>query len=172
VGSIARMSKFPEHHVSELRKISGLLKTANNDVRGLLETTDATDGFDVEERTNFQKLGIQQQRKDNLRQKYLDIDTKLNEEIVNGARKSIATGHSISPVIVQVENVIKQITPKTKSEILDEFKSSFPPNKPISRDDYSKFAMNLIDDMSEVPYIQANWISISDEDIYDKAGLN
>jgi len=45
-------------------------------------------------------------------------------------------------------------------------------NKPISRDDYSKFAMNLIDDMSEVPYIQANWISISDEDIYDKAGLN
>ena len=124
VGSIARMSKFPEHHVSELRKISGLLKTATNDVRGLLETTDATDGFDVEERTNFQKLGIQQQRKDNLRQKYLDIDTKLNEEIVNGARKSIATGHSISPVIVQVENVIKQITPKTKSEILDEFEKA------------------------------------------------
>ena len=77
-----------------------------------------------------------------------------------------------SPKIHSYEDVLDIIESYEDDEILDEFKSSFPPNKPISRDDYSKFSMNLIDDMSEVPYIQANWISISDEDIYDKAGLN
>jgi hypothetical protein len=29
----------------------------------------------------------------------------------------------------------------------------------------------MIDDMSEVANIQANWISLTDPDIYDKAGL-
>jgi hypothetical protein len=55
--------------------------------------------------------------------------------------------------------------------MLNDFKSEFPKNEFISRDDYSDFTMNYIDDMSEVPFIQDNWISITDPDIYEKAGL-
>jgi len=55
--------------------------------------------------------------------------------------------------------------------ILNDFKAEFPEGKPVNKKDYSDFAMTLIDDMSEVSFIQANWISIFDEDIYDKAGL-
>jgi hypothetical protein len=56
-------------------------------------------------------------------------------------------------------------------DVLEDFKAEFPKGEPISKDDYSEFAMTLIDDMSEVAFIQANWISIFDEDIYEKAGL-
>jgi len=31
--------------------------------------------------------------------------------------------------------------------------------------------MSYMDDMSEQQYIQANWISITDPDIFEKAGL-
>ena len=55
--------------------------------------------------------------------------------------------------------------------IMEDFKVRFPKGEPVSKDDYSEFAMTLIDDMSEVAFIQANWISIFDEDIYEKAGL-
>jgi hypothetical protein len=52
--------------------------------------------------------------------------------------------------------------------MINDFERQF---KSISRNDYSDFIMRYIDDMSEVPYVQANWISITDPDIYEKAGL-
>jgi len=120
-GAVRRIASFPEHHVAELNKICESLSEVNADVKLLLDSTDASDGFDVGERTKFQDLGVQQQRRDNLRQKYLDSDTKLTEGIVNGCRKSISTGHSISPLIVQVDKVIKTVSPKSQAEILKEF---------------------------------------------------
>ena len=120
-GALKRVSKFPEHQVAELNKIRELLSEVNEQVKFLLEGTDASNGFDVGERTKFQELGVQQQRRDTIREKYFDIDTKLTEEIVNGARKSIATGHSISPLIVQVDKVIKTVSPKSKAEIVKDF---------------------------------------------------
>jgi len=120
-GAIRRVSMFPEHHIAELNKIRESLQEINEKVKSLLASTDAANGFDVGETTKFQELGVQQQRRDNLRQKYLDIDTKLTEEIVNGCRKSISTGHSISPLIVQVDKVIKTVSPKSQAEILKDF---------------------------------------------------
>jgi hypothetical protein len=122
-GAVKRIARFPEHHVAELNKICESLNDVNADVKLLLDSTDASNGFDVGERTKFQDLGVQQQRRDNVRQKYLDIDSKLTEEIVNGCRNSIATGHSISPLIVNVEKVIKTVSPKSQAEILKEFES-------------------------------------------------
>jgi hypothetical protein len=55
--------------------------------------------------------------------------------------------------------------------VLNDFKAEFPEGEPVKKKDYSRFAMTLIDDMSEVSYIQANWISMFDEEVYDKAGL-
>jgi hypothetical protein len=56
-------------------------------------------------------------------------------------------------------------------DILDEFKSTFPEGKPISKEDYNDFAMSFINDMSESMFIKANWIDITDPDIFEKAGL-
>ena len=140
-GAVKRIAKFPEHHLAELNKIRESLQEVNDQVKFLLESTDARDGFDVAERTQFQELGVQQQRRDNLRNKYLDIDTKLTEEIVNGARKSIATGHSISPLIVQVEKVVKVVTPKSRTEILEDFELV----------DFSKLQESLLKAASTIP---------------------
>jgi len=56
-------------------------------------------------------------------------------------------------------------------EILNDFKSEFPEGEDINKEDYSDFSITLIDDMSEVSYIQANWISVFDDTVYEKAGL-
>lgn len=54
---------------------------------------------------------------------------------------------------------------------LNNFKSEFPEGKDISKEDYFEFSERSIDDMSEVSYIQANWISVFDDTVYEKAGL-
>jgi len=56
-------------------------------------------------------------------------------------------------------------------EILNAFKETFPEGESINKNDYYDFAMDFIDDMSETSFIEANWISLTDDDIYDKAGL-
>ena len=56
-------------------------------------------------------------------------------------------------------------------EILNAFKETFPEGESINKNDYYDFAMDFIDDMSETSFIKANWISLTDDDIYDKAGL-
>jgi hypothetical protein len=88
-----------------------------------------------------------------------DDDFDLNREFKKSQSK-----HSYDEVL----EIIKSYEDEN---MLNDFKSEFPKNEFISRDDYSDFAINYIDDMSEVPFIQANWISITDPDIYEKAGL-
>ena len=56
-------------------------------------------------------------------------------------------------------------------KILNDFKSEFPEGKDISKEDYFEFSERDIDDMSEVSYIQANWVSVFDDTVYEKAGL-
>jgi hypothetical protein len=67
--------------------------------------------------------------------------------------------------------VLKVFKEYNDDSIIEDFKDRFPKGEPVNKDDYSEFAMTLIDDMSEVAFIQANWISIFDEDIYEKAGM-
>jgi hypothetical protein len=76
-----------------------------------------------------------------------------------------------SPMSHSYNEVLEIIESYEDESILNDFKAEFPEGEDISRKDYSNFAMNYVDDMSEVSNIQANWISISDPDIYDKAGL-
>ena len=76
-----------------------------------------------------------------------------------------------APNEASYEDVLDIIESYEMDDVLEDFKAEFPEGEPVSKDDYSQFAMTLIDDMSEVDFIQANWISIFDEDIYEKAGL-
>jgi hypothetical protein len=76
-----------------------------------------------------------------------------------------------SPNEALYREVLKVFKEYEDDGIIEDFKAEFPKGEPVSKDDYSEFAMTLIDDMSEVAFIQANWISIFDEDIYEKAGL-
>jgi len=76
-----------------------------------------------------------------------------------------------SPDKASYEDVLYIIDSYEEEEVLNDFKAKFPEGEPISKKDYSDFAIDYIDDMSEVGFIQANWISIFDEDVFDKAGL-
>jgi hypothetical protein len=73
--------------------------------------------------------------------------------------------------VASYEDVLGIIESYEDESILDDFKLEFVEGEDISKDDYSDFAISLIDDMSEVGYVQANWISIWDEDIFEKVGL-
>jgi len=121
-----------------------------------------------EEFTRMQKLaGIITETKINISEgfnidDYYDEDTE--EVDLNDAFKN-------APAVASYKDVLDIIESYEDESVLDDFKSEFPEGKDISKDDYSDFAINLIDDMSEVGYIQANWISIFDDTVFEKAGL-
>jgi hypothetical protein len=93
-----------------------------------------------------------------------DYDEEDEDFDLNAAFMESPTSHSY-------DDVLEIINSYEDESLLDDFKAEFPEGEDISRDDYSDFAMSMIDDMSEVGYVQANWISLTDPDIYEKAGL-
>ena len=93
-------------------------------------------------------------------------ESLMNESFdLNAAFEASPMSHSYNDVLDIIEDYEDE-------DILDNFKAEFPEGKDISREDYNNFAEEYMDDMSEVDYIKANWISISDPDIFVKAGLN
>jgi len=76
-----------------------------------------------------------------------------------------------APDKLPYDKVLDIIKSYEDESILNDFKSEFPEGKDINKKDYSDFNITLIDDMSEVSYIQANWISVFDDTVYEKAGL-
>jgi hypothetical protein len=76
-----------------------------------------------------------------------------------------------SPDYHSYDEVLDIIKSYEDKDILEDFKSTFLEDEKVYKENYSDFLNDYIADMSEKEYIQANWISITDPDIYDKAGL-
>jgi hypothetical protein len=106
--------------------------------------------------------------------KMSELKAAIKELALNESEEDfdLTAAFKSSPMSHSYEDVLEVIKSYEDDDMLDAFKAKFPKNKNISRKDYSNFTMDMIDDMSETSYIQANWISISDPDVYDKAGLN
>jgi hypothetical protein len=103
-----------------------------------------------------------------------EIKEKLNEnedEDFDDEDFDLNQAFKDAPNEASYEDVLDIMESYEMDDVLEDFKAEFPEGEPVSKDDYSEFGMTLIDDMSEVAFIQANWISIFDEDIYEKAGL-
>jgi replicative superfamily II helicase len=88
-----------------------------------------------------------------------DDDFDLNDAYLN------------SQYVAPYEDVLNIIESYEDEDMLNDFINEFPEGEPINRTQYDNFVMDYIDDMSEVSFIQANWVSIWDDDIYEKAGL-
>ena len=76
-----------------------------------------------------------------------------------------------SPDYHSYDEVLDIIKSYEDKDILEDFKSTFFEDEKVYKENYSDFLNDYIADMSEKEYIQANWISITDPDIYEKAGL-
>jgi hypothetical protein len=76
-----------------------------------------------------------------------------------------------SPDYHSYDEVLDIIKSYEDKDILEDFKSTFLEDEKVYKENYSDFLNDYIADMSEKEYIQANWISITDPDIYEKAGL-
>jgi len=81
------------------------------------------------------------------------------------------TAFAASPSSHSYDEVLDIFVSYEDEDTLNEFKSFFPEGKDITKDDYLEFSESIIDDLSEISYIQANWIGLTDDDIYQKAGL-
>jgi hypothetical protein len=68
----------------------------------------------------------------------------------------------------EVLDIIKSYKDK---DILEDFKSTFLENEKVYKENYSDFLNDYIADLEGKEYIKANWISITDPKIYNKAGL-
>lgn len=105
----------------------------------------------------------------------------MSDKGVTGSEKTIKEGleeafnlntaFKASPASHSYNDVLDIFTSYEDEGILDDFKANFPEGKDISKIDYIKFAVLYIDDMSASSDIMANWISVTDPDVYEKAGL-
>jgi hypothetical protein len=98
--------------------------------------------------------------------------TSLNEEMEEEDEFDLNQAFKNSPETAPYEDVLEIVDSYGDYSTLDAFQGMFSEDEEVSKKDYFKFFSNYIDDMSDVEYIKANWISIFDEDIFDKAGLN
>jgi len=100
--------------------------------------------------------------------------TSLNEEMEDEDEDEFDLSQAFkdSPETASYDDVLEIVDLYGDYTTLDAFQGTFSEDEEISKKDYFKFFSGYIDDMSDVAYIKANWISIFDEDIFDKAGLN
>ena len=87
-----------------------------------------------------------------------------DEYDIDAAFKSSPEYHSYDEVLDIVDSYEDE-------GMIEDFESHFPKGKKISKKDYYDFCMQFIDDMSEASYIKANWIDLTDPDVFEKAGL-
>ena len=97
-----------------------------------------------------------------------DVDDYYDED---GELIDLDAAFRASPDFLSYEDVLDIIDSYEDGEILNDFKAEFPEGKAISKEDYFEFANRLIDDRSEIDFIQANWIAMFDDTIYEKAEL-
>jgi hypothetical protein len=81
-----------------------------------------------------------------------------------------------APDKLPYDKVLDIIKSYENKKILNDFKSEFPEAESpeennFSKEDYFEFNERYISDMSEISDIQANWISVFDDTVYEKAGL-
>ena len=93
------------------------------------------------------------------------------EEDEDEADFDLSEAFANSPESAPYNDVLGIIESYEEPQIIEDFKTKFAGQDTISKQDYSEFANQFIDDMSEEAFIQANWISMFDDDIYEKAGL-
>ena len=120
-GAIARVARFPDDQLSDLENAISQIQAVDSKVHLMMQSVGASDGLDVEERKQLEMVGVQWQRQDEQRDRFLDADTKLNDKIVDGIREAIAGGHSVAPLIVQLDDVIEKVRPKEPSELSETF---------------------------------------------------
>ena len=67
--------------------------------------------------------------------------------------------------------VLEIIESYEMDDILSDFKKVFKKDKNVSKDDYFEFCKGWIDDMSEMDYVNLNWLYIEsggDESVFDE----
>ena len=97
----------------------------------------------------------------------------INEiKVTNPSDFDLEDAFNKSPQFHSYNDVLEIIESYGWEDILLGFKATFPENEDISKDEYINFALDYIDDFSEKGFNKANWISISDPDVFEKAKLS
>ena len=86
--------------------------------------------------------------------KYLAEGRLLKEE------DGLSVGFENSPNMASYEDVLEIFNYYDDESIVKDFQLKFPQGKDISKTDYFMFAVEYIDDRSEIQDIKRNWISI------------
>ena len=120
LGILDRIAGFPSRQVSALDRVSGALLNCEEQVRSLMVTIDASDGFQKGEINRFRADGIQLNRQDDSRiETYRGSDIKVLEAALFNMDASLDEGYSLATVRSELEELIQLIAPRTIEEILN-----------------------------------------------------
>ena len=95
----------------------------------------------------------------------------ITEEQFDGEYFGLQAAFKASPMSHSYNDVLSIINDYEDEDILEDFMNEFPKDQNINKDKYLEFVMDYMDDMSEMEYLKANWVSLTDPDIFEKAGL-
>jgi hypothetical protein len=98
-------------------------------------------------------------------------DEDYDDEDYDDEEFDIDAAFLSTPKTAPYNEVLDIVKSYEDNGLLKSFMSTFPKGEPVSKAKYWNWNYQSIDDQSEAVYIKANWISMFDEDIFDKAGL-
>jgi len=120
-GFIARVAASPGLQLGIVERLTADLRSLSSNVKEVLGSIDANDGFGVDERRLMDREGIQLNRPDDQRERFENLDSAMLETAVDGIKRAITQGHSLAPLRIQMEDLIQKVTPRPKEKILEDF---------------------------------------------------
>ena len=119
-GALGRVASFPSKQVVALDKVSGSMLACDEQVRTLIASIDASDGFQKSEISRLRAAGIQLNRFDVSRiDKYQGSDIKMLETALSKMDFALEKGYSLATVRSELEGLIQVTAPRTIEEILN-----------------------------------------------------
>jgi len=101
-----------------------------------------------------------------------ELTNIINEiKVKNPSDFNLEDAFNKSPQLHSYNDVLEIIKSYGYEDILLDFKATFPENEDVSKYKYINFVSDYIDDLSEKEFDKANWVSISDPDVFKKAKL-
>jgi len=118
-----RVARSNARQLQASQELSDSLRFVDQTVGTLISSIEASDGFDGDEPTQIEEAGIQLWRSDDARQRFKTERTLLLQRVVQAILDALANGQSVAPYFGKIDRAIKEITPKTRDEIREEFET-------------------------------------------------
>jgi len=100
----------------------------------------------------------------------LITENQYNEK-VNETEFDLKAAYDASPDTHSYEEMLSVVLDYESPDDTESFKKAFPEGKPVTKDAWEEWSRTIDGGYDPEGYVYLNWISLTDPDIYKKAGV-